>query len=437
MTNPADRDFLKHPTPSLAPTAHRAKVPLAVWVFVISLIWPASLAFQIGSLNMPIYKFVLVGLVPLIAWRFLVSPIRLRLADFAFLAFGLAQAVATTVHHGLTQEFYATSSGTPIASVGWENIGSTALEYLSPYFAARVFIRSQSEFVAVIRLLVVIAIAISATTWIESVTGFSIFGHVFDSGGKRLGLFRAAGPFPHPIHWGFFAASLISLAASRVISERFGLVHLFGILCLLGAALTSVSSSAILAAIIQLGMIGWLLMMRGIQYRWLFLVAGLVTLYILVDLLSNRTPIHVFFTYATLSPWNGYIRMLIWDFGLQNFYASPLIGIGFNNWFRASWMGPSVDAFWLLIAMRYGLLGAAPLFTGFISALRYGASAVVAEEPKLPLGLATAWMFSMVGFIVTGLSVHFWGHALVYAMFFTGLWGSLCATSYTSRIGSS
>eukprot|EP00439_Symbiodinium_sp_Y106_P088274 s1_g810.t1 len=392
-----------------------------------SLVWPVSVAFQIGTLNMQIYKFALVFLVPLILMEMLRNPVRLRAPDYLILLFGAMQALITVYHHGLTETFFVYSYVLPISSVGWENIGITGLEYLVPYFTARVFVRSREDLAAVIKVLMWLAIGISVFAWIEAITAFSLFrGESIASQGQRLGLYRAAGPFPGPIQWGFFASSLVAFMVSQAMGPgRFKFGHLVATILVLGAVFTSLSSAAYMAVAIQIGLTAYLLMSIRLDRRWLLFAVGAMLLYVFIDLLSNRTPVHVFFSYATLNPWTGYYRLLVWDFGWQNFLTSPLVGIGFNDWFRAHWMTASIDAYWLVLLMRYGILGTLPLVLATLAALRIVGRSIEREPTEFPIGIAIAWSFSVISAIVVGFTVHYFGHALLVMMFLFGLWGSV------------
>ena len=390
-----------------------------------SLVWPASIAFQLGTLNMQIYKFALVFLVPLILMEMVRNPIRLRAPDYLLLLFGAMQALITVYHHGLTETFLVYSYVLPIASVGWENIGITGLEYLVPYFTARVFVRTREELAAVIKVFVWLALGISFFTWIEATTTFSVFqlgSNAYVE--QRLGFYRSSGPFPGPIQWGFFASSLVAFMLSQVMGPRgFTVGNFIATALMLGAVFTSLSSAAFMTAAIQIGLTIYLLMSARLDRPWLLFAVGAVLFYVFIDLLSNRTPVHVFFSYATLNPWTGYYRLLVWDFGWQNFLASPLVGIGFNDWFRARWMTASIDAYWLVLLMRYGILGTLPLVLATLAALRIVGRTIEQERTEFPISMAVAWSFSIVSAVVIGFTVHHFGHALLVMMFLLGLWG--------------
>ena len=67
--------------------------------------------------------------------------------------------------------------------------------------------------------------------------------------------------------------------------------------------------------------------------------------YIVVDMLSNRTPFEVLISYGTFNQATAYNRVHIWNYGMQNVMGSPIFGIGLNDWARPSWMQSVVRQF--------------------------------------------------------------------------------------------
>ena len=90
----------------------------------------------------------------------------------------------------------------------------------------------------------------------------------------------------------------------------------------------SLSSGPLLSIILQLGVNAWNHILRNTQQRWWGFVGLFVLAYIMIDLLSNRTPTKVFMSYATFSAHTAYWRGLIFEYGMQNVWAHPLFGIG-------------------------------------------------------------------------------------------------------------
>lgn len=145
-------------------------------------------------------------------------------------------------------------------------------------------------------------------------------------------------------------------------------------------------------------------------------------IYLWIDLMSNRSPFHVFVTYLTFSTQSAYNRINIWNYGTAEVARHPWFGIGLGDWIRAPWMSDSMDNFWLLIAVRYGLPS-----LGFLLALMLGMIWVIAQRKNLPQewwNARHAWAFTLFGITVAAGTVHLWNALFVLFLFLigSGMW---------------
>jgi len=190
---------------------------------------------------------------------------------------------------------------------------------------------------------------------------------------------------------------------------------------------------------LQLGIIFWAWTFQRISFRWLLLLGFLVFCYVTIDLLSNRTPMRVFMTYATFSPWNAYWRGLIFEHGMNNVWANPFLGLGLNNWIRPSFMaGSSVDNFWLLTAMQFGIPGFILLFGGYAIALWHVGRRPLDDYPLL-WQQRRAWMFTLAGLTFTLSTVAIWSsiYSFVFFFFGAGMWFITTEPKSETRMASS
>lgn len=412
-----------------SPSAARGKVPLPILLLLIALVLPPAIALPLGGLHLPAHRLLLIALLPMAFLEMGKRGIRLVLPDYCIFAFASMQAFSLMIHHGLTDDITLAYRDYVTTTSSLVNGGVTFLETVAPYLIARAYIRTGEQFIAVCRLLVYIVLVVGLFTAIESISGYSVFQQrtANDFGGVRYGYIRAAGPFPHAIVWGLFAASVFPFALLGATAGRNYAGRLITAALVLGAAFTSVSSAALGSIAIQLILIVWLVYSAGLKQRWFYFALGCVLAYTFVEVMSNRSAVQVFFNYTALNAWTGYYRTLIWEFGWQNFLTSPFFGIGFNEWSRPSWMGASVDAFWLVILMRYGLFAALPLAGAFALALYRVEKSIPSEKilSSKSLDIGYWWMASLVSLIVAAFTVHLWGQIFVYFFFLLGLWGSL------------
>jgi hypothetical protein len=312
-----------------------------------------------------------------------------------------------------------------------EIVGSTGIEFLGGYLIARASIRNLAQFQKLCWVLTVSVLVLGPFALAEALTGRSIFLELLGKvpgtstmiqveAEMRLGLHRVQSVFAHPIHFGLFASvsfalSWTALAPLMSTTRRFIIA-----LTLAFAGFLSLSSGGILAIGLQIGLIIWATALPSRIPRWWMLVGLFVFAYVVIDLLSSRTPIRVFMSYATFSAHTASWRLLIMEHGFNNVWANPIFGLGLGDWVRPAWMHtPSVDNFWLLAAMRNGILGFLTLAACWLAVLMPAMRATF--DADSPLGHARrAWVFIIIGLCFTLITVHVWGNTFSFVMFLLG-----------------
>lgn len=395
------------------------KLPVPVLLYLLAVITPVQFSLGPISLN-GLRMLLLVLIVPLTARLLMGKYGRILWTDILFFLYIFWSAVAITLNN-------------PDRVV--ESVGSNSIEFVGAYVLGRAYIRTPESFAAMTRVLILIIVATLPLAIYETVTGHPIlleairrvpglqsYPTVFTE--PRLGLNRVQGIFPHPIHFGLFASvgfSLCFVGFKGILRTpvRYLLSTLIGL-----SVFLSLSSGALLAVVLQICLIFWAWIMKPIRHKWLALLAIFVVLFFMVDLLSNRSPFRVFLTYATFSTHNAYWRAIIFDWGMQNVWSNPLFGLGFNDWVRPQYMpSASVDNFWLLTAMRYGIPGFAFLMMGILAALWQIGRHNLNQDIRLQQ-FRWAWMFTFIGLFFTLATVHIWSvvYSFVFFLFGAGLW---------------
>lgn len=169
----------------------------------------------------------------------------------------------------------------------------------------------------------------------------------------RLGLMRAKGPFPHPILAGIFMASFLPLYFMSGLRRW---PWLLGVVAS-AASIFTMSSAALLALVAGGALIAynWITeRIANLTWRMFFFGTGMVVL--IIELASNSGAYSVLLRYAALNSASAFNRRLIWRIGSNNVEKNPWFGIGFNDWDRPVWMSASIDHYWLLLAMQFGVL---------------------------------------------------------------------------------
>ena len=333
---------------------------------------------------------------------------RIRAPDVLVLLHVLSVALAILVVHGQEEIPFA---------------GRYIVETFGSYLVARCFIRSPDSFAAAVRFYFILIWVLLPLALFESVTGHNIIYSIVGSStpgsiGDRWGLGRAYGAFDHPILYGVFCASGLALVFYVLGQGRFTLGAARRVTVVFAAAFFSLSAGPFATLAVQCALTMWDFATRRIPYRWWILFGLFVAAYVAIDILSTRSPVRVFATYFTFSGHTAYDRIGDWTWGMMNIRQNPLFGLGLNDWVRERWMSASLDSFWVVQAMRYGvpafLLQAAALLVICIVVGRRRFS-----DRRLK-AYRTGWLIAIVALIIAGLSVHFWNAVYCLFMFLQG-----------------
>jgi hypothetical protein len=353
---------------------------------------------------------------------------RVIITDWLFVAHTLWMAVALGVN-------------SPEAVV--TQVGSVGMEFLGGYAIGRAYIRTPEVFLALCRTLALIVLCLTPFALYEAQTGRPLIlesiarlpglrGFEIVTTDKRLGLERVQGTFAHPIHFGLFCSVVFSLSAVALKGVVSNTKRWLTAVLVAGVGFLGLSSGAWLAIILQIGLLVWATVFQKVSWRWWLLIGLFALAYVLIDILSSRTPIRVFMSYATFSAHTAYWRGLIFEWGLANVIgsaakgipASPLFGIGLRDWIRPTYMNSgSMDNFWLVMAVRYGLPGFFFIAIGFTTLLIRTATRNFSGDVILGQ-IRLAWVFTFVGLTFTLSTVHVWGnlYSFVFFMFGAGAW---------------
>ncbi|MEL6584349.1 MAG: hypothetical protein AAFQ36_11000 [Pseudomonadota bacterium] len=390
-------------------------VPLVVALFFLGMMLPTSVSVNAGGLRLSVYRIVLILMfIPMIIT--LLSGKRGKVNIFDLLIFGhCIWAVFALIKWGGVAQ-------------GIESGGIYVIECAGAYLLGRLYIRSYDDFAAFAKAYVGVVVGMLIFTIPEALTAQHILHDTFAAvfGGPRapyidprMGLERTFGSFDHPILYGVFSAAAFSLSyfvvAERKLLNFKGMAQVFGVLL---ATFMSASGGPYVVAFMQIFVSGWERVLGGIMGRWRALFALFGLTYLLIDLLSSRTPFHVFVTYFTFSTQSAYNRINIWNYGTAEVARNPIFGIGLGDWIRAPWMSDSMDNFWLLIAVRYGL----PAWAMLVAAM-LGLIIMVGRRKNLPthwVNARHAWAFTLFGITIAAATVHLWNALFVLFLFLIG-----------------
>jgi len=401
------------PSPAIAGSATetttlpKPTAPFLVLLFFISLLPP--IYFFLGDMRLsPSRIFLILMFLPLLARLLMGSAGRVMAMDIFMMLYAAWIMISLFFHHGLER--------VPLA-------GISVVELLGAYLLGRVLICNETDYRRFLRYFLYTLLFMLPFAVVELMTNRNLLQEVFrpfvgtyfkgSSSYGRLGLNRVMASLEHPILYGLYCATGIS--TFYFAQRRPPLKGLLGAGFATFMTFMSLSSGPLLGAATQFGIIAWGKLTKA---NWKLLVILTVCSYVVVDALSNRTPITILISYVTFDPTTAWMRIATWKYGTEELWRNPIFGIGLNDWERPEWLTDSVDNFWLLNAMRYGLPG-----IGFLAAALGFAFRDIARS-DVPSNtwrdLRTGYLIAMVGLFVSLCTVHVWGNTSSFVFFFFG-----------------
>ncbi|MDB5536671.1 MAG: hypothetical protein JWQ65_1546 [Devosia sp.] len=415
-------------TRSLAQTAPQPEVPaiaagkvkrwppLPVLAFLVAMVIPWQI--YIGSVHLSCTRLVLLVMLGPAMWKWVTGKAGgIRIPDIAVLLFIAWCGFATVQIHGVDYAF--------------QSVGMLFIETAGSYFLARAYIRTEQDFYAMCRALFWVVACLLPFAVVEAVTKSSVLLNFFEKfmpsyspidAELRWDMRRAQVVFQHPILYGVFcgiafAPTFLVLGYRKSLAKRWSKTAI-----IVAATFFSLSSGPMTALALQVGLVGWNWVLRGFAGRWKLLWAILGSMYLVVSLFSRQSPAQHLINLVAFDKGSAWQRLLIWEYGSASIAAHPLFGVGFGDWPRMDGQTSSVDMFWIISALRHGLL--AGIFLGIAY---LGATIMIGFKRGLSdsqIQCRTAYLICMVGFFVAGWTVDFWGE--VYTAFFfmlgSGLW---------------
>lgn len=388
------------------------KNSILIFLFVLSLSIP--MFFYIGTLRLTFYRLILLLFFFPAFFSWITGKLDgVRTPDVLVFLSALWAAFSLLLHHGFDE--------------GLEPAGIWVVETFGGYILARMLIRDMRSFVFFVTVLFWLIVAMVPLAVFEALTDRPIvldalrpFVQTFHNSqmDPRWGLERAQVVFEHPILFGAFCASAIGLVyyvkghGSQIV------VRLARVGVPIFAAVLSLSTGALASVVAQFTLTGWELTTRSVPRRWAILGLMVGGAYFVIDVLSNRTPFHVLVTYLTFSSHSAYNRILIFKYGSAEVMRHPIFGIGHNSWERASFMSGSMDNFWLVIAVTYGL--PAFLLLALAIVLIMKRSGAAAAPNSAFLACQRGYLISLAGMIIAGGTVHYWNAVFTHFMFLLG-----------------
>jgi O-antigen ligase len=367
----------------------------------------------LGPLNLSVYRLVLLASLLPCLFSWIRGSLGFRLPDFALFLYSAWAAVALFAAHD--------------ASAATQTAGIFFIETMGAYLLARRYIRDVASFRGMVLTVTMVVLVLSPFALYEWITGnkpiLSTLSTIFPTVEittmiPRWGFWRVQGPFSHSIEFGLFCTSILALTHlawghDRSFASRWLLTALVA-----GTALLSMSSAPISCLIFQVMLMGYNWLLSRVRSRWAILWGIAIIGFLGVQFGSSQGAVKFFISHFTFDPQTGWYRVAIWDFGSASALNHPWLGIGLADWERPRWMpSDSVDNFWLLTAMRYGIPSVVLLLGSCIWMMLSVSRAKSADRSTETCRLA--YLICIATFLFVGITIHF-AHA-IYAWFMFAL----------------
>lgn len=380
----------------------------AVVIFLVAL--PLPWIISLGPLNLTVYRFVLLIFLLPCLWKWVSGTLGgIKPPDLALFLYCIWAGIALFAAHD--------------GPAGVQTSGILFIETMGSYLLARRFIRNAADFRGMVLVVTAVVLVLSPFAIYEWATGnkpilwalSTIFPTVeVTMMTPRWGFWRVQGPFSHSIEFGLFCTSILALTHlawghNRSFASRWLLTG-----AVAGTTFLSMSSAPLTCLIFQIMLMGYNWFFLRCSIRWTILWSIVIFGFLVIQFGSDLGAVKFFISHFTFDPQTGWYRVAIWDFGSASVLNHPLLGIGLTDWARPRWMASdSVDNFWLLTAMRYGIPSVILLFASCIwmvlSIVRTKSSDSSIKICRL------AYLICMTTFFFVGVTIHF-SHA-IYAWF--------------------
>lgn len=374
--------------------------------FLIALVLPIN--FSLAGLQLTAYNSLLIVFVIPAFLFFLRTGPRVVGLDVFMALNVLWLAVAIYHNHGSARMVF---------------ILNQSVTLFGAYFFGRVLVRSADDHRRLFRVMFWIMLAFLPLALIEFAFRMSLVDLALGrrwisngAGGLRLGFRRVSTVFPHPILFGLFCSIMVAnffYVFYESITRRLSRTGV-------AVAMTfmSLSTGPNLAQLIQLILIAWEQIFRLITARWhMAVVVGGTVLVCLQLGYPGGVAGFIIETFA-FNPQTGYGRLEILEYGGASVLENPVFGIGLSAWEGPWWRPISVDNYWLLTAMRYGVPALLFMWVGIaIHLVQLMARRGLTEEAA---NYRKGYVIALIGLVFVLGTVHIWGAVSVFVMFYIG-----------------
>lgn len=394
-------------------------------IVVVALFIPGTINVA-GTVLSP-YRVVLLGLLPLLCWRWISGVAGRPLAADILVLLGTAWSILSLlVNHG-------TGILPRCAIVGGEIFGA--------YLIGRMLILNKDDFRTFFRYMTIMYVILLPFLLVEWITGFNALRKLFDiiftiparqhNLGRRLGFERAQGTFEHPILFGLIASLCV---ANVFYIHRHRFPEAYGrVAFAIFTVFMSMSSGPMLSVLVQMILTGWDRMLAAVKGRWVMFVYVAIFVFLLLRIASQFNLLDFVIEHLMFNSQSAGGRLIILEYGTKITLEHPVFGIGLNDWERPWWRAGkgSFDNFWLLMSVRYGIPTLAFLVAAWIvSFTRIALKPGLSEEEA---DYRRGYLIALIGLGVVLGTVYIWNATSVFVWLYVGAGAWFYASPSPSR----
>ncbi|MFK4505761.1 hypothetical protein LPJ38_33195 [Bradyrhizobium daqingense] len=384
--------------PSLLPSASgvpQRSHPIATWLFFAGVVLPADMSFLLGSAKFNPERLV-IALLLIPALFLLLQKGRRFVACDLFVLLAAVWMLGVSAQENRPSEL--------------SSAGAVTLELLGGYIVGRAFFFGRlavAEFIKGLKIAVTIIVAVAMVDHMSGKLVVNSFLGLNSEPEFRNGLMRAASVFPHAISYGTFctAAGAIFLYSESRLS-RIGWVGVAFLGCFL-----AMSSAPMLMFMVVLSVFSYDRLMKSNPWRWKAFAAVIGAVLAFIYLTTNN-PTSWIVAHLTLDPSTGYFRKATWDRAFYNIGFAPWAGFGFGDIGAGLefFDNASVDAVWLVIALRFGIPIVVFMLLANVTSfyVGFGRKSVGPTLDEYMDRMRSGFTLAVMTLVLVGLTVHYW-----------------------------
>ncbi|MGB3711308.1 MAG: hypothetical protein WA985_06440 [Erythrobacter sp.] len=332
-------------------------VPL-VALFYSFLLVPIEVKLSFAGLNFYSYRIAIVLFLPMAIFFAPRRGTRFGLLDL-LVFFGSIWVIISLIYH--------LGAGT-----GFVRSSAIFMDIFGAYLIGRLCITTLTDLRRTLVLIVPGLLFAAGFLAVESISGnlivrpffTSIFGRAVvysagDAAGSlelineyRLGLLRAYSTFSYPILAGAILGSLLPLYIKSGLRSW---ALFFGVLAC-AMSFFSLSSAALAGLAMSLILVTLDYLMPRIKAVSWPIIVSLGAIYAFLANMVLETGFVGLIQRFTLNPMTAYVRRMQWKYGSENVAEHPVFGIAFREYDRPFFLTASIDAHFLHLALRHGLI---------------------------------------------------------------------------------